>query len=497
MPITHQAPQTEDGQIKEVRRDPEQGLVIRAEFELSEDLQSRARSPGAVIQFAARSRIARLSIDIRPLSEIEIHGPVASLVASVRSVVASYGIEDLLGEVFLPGLPVGRLVICDQAQRLTSQETYQQYSENAFKLPAAFSIDYTGRFTIQPHRVVYDLQKHPTTDDLLAILLRPDGRSLLNRLQVAREVDNIVLEPGCGVITSCTMFLHRHYVVLESDPTELGRHMHAVVLDPITTRGPRIFLEFFNESDQTIVNPSVTGVIYAAEPVSTHVKTWDGGWAKSSDGELPPATSEYVRLVELFDGCEDTEAPDSYFNRAVAVIPERTNGFDEELANVAWTRPNIEATSQIDNRAAQCRVASNGSDARNFGTRLLAHVPKGGRRTVLLRNFPNLAEHLEISRAATAGKIRRLVFRKASFEHGPFLSARDHARLADFADLGLEVFWCNDPRRHVATHVFRGQRGFFCEIDQVEAFRSALVVAIYGSSKPLPPNECDRLGGLL
>ena len=81
------------------------------------------------------------------------------------------------------------------------------------------------------------------------------------------------------------------------------------------------------------------------------------------------------------------------------------------------------------------------------------------------------------------------MFRRASFEHGVFLSDRDHGRLADYEGLGLEVFWCNEARGHVPRHVFRGLRGYFTAPDAVDRFRSTLVFAIYGSIKPLSDPE--------
>ncbi len=37
-------------------------------------------------------------------------------------------------------------------------------------------------------------------------------------------------------------------------------------------------------------------------------------------------------------------------------------------------------------------------------------------------------------------KVSRVVFRRGSYEHGNFLSARDHGRLADYETLGMDVF---------------------------------------------------------
>jgi len=115
----------------------------------------------------------------------------------------------------------------------------------------------------------------------------------------------------------------------------------------------------------------------------------------------------------------------------------------------------------------------------------------------LLGYFPNLIEHTEICAAALRRKIARLCFRRPSFEHGVFLSDRDHGRLADYEGLGLEVYWCNEVRTHVVRHAFRGLRGYFTTPDKLDRFRSALVFAIYGSIKPLSDQEITHTERLI
>jgi hypothetical protein len=61
----------------------------------------------------------------------------------------------------------------------------------------------------------------------------------------------------------------------------------------------------------------------------------------------------------------------------------------------------------------------------------------------------------------------------------------------------VEVLWCNDLRKHLAVHVFRGHRGFFCKLDQVDAFKNALIIAVYGSSITLVTTEAERLTRLI
>ena len=491
---TYIAPQTEDGWITETSDETSGEMIITVAFSVPAEVRNAELLAHA--RFACRSRIARLGIDIRPVSDIQIEGATASLRASVRATVPQYQIHDLLHRVLIPGIRVGRLVICDPGKQLSSKDVYEEYSDNSFKLPAGFSIDAQGKFTIRPHRVVYDLHSKPSVEDLLAILSRSDGKSLLNRLQVARQVDNILLGPGEGIITSCTMFLHRHFVVLESAPTALGRHMHAVVLDPIATRGPRIFLEFFNDTSNTIVNPSAVGSIFVAEQIQTKKPTWTGMIDGSTHIDTTAATSEYLRVSKIFAEDRVSIEHDSYFDRPVAVVAGPLTDVESDSPR-EWARPVVADSSALAIRVAQSRLVSDDSCVKSFGTRIVSDLPDGFGGTVILRHFPNLGEHLDIAAAAANRKIDRLIFQKASFEHGPFLSARDHARLVDYADLGIEVVWCNDLRRHLAVHVFRGHRGFFCEIDAVDGFKNSLVVAVYGSSRPLPSREADKLSELI
>jgi hypothetical protein len=121
----------------------------------------------------------------------------------------------------------------------------------------------------------------------------------------------------------------------------------------------------------------------------------------------------------------------------------------------------------------------------------------GVEATVLMEYFPNHIEHLVLCMAAVDRRIARLVFRSASFEHGPFLSARDHGRLADYEAFGVEVGWFNEIFEETALHVYRGQRGFFVPFRSIEAFKSSLVFAIYGSTLPLPEQEFLALRNLL
>ncbi len=489
-------PQSEDGVVSRVSSVEGNRCTVEARIPLKRGFLEviRGREDGLV--FAARSRLARLGIDVTPEGEIAIDGDVAEFRAELKSVIPSYGIGDLLPEIVVPGLKLGRLVFCPEERRLNSEQILEQIRAGALQLPRHFSIDDKGSFTIQPHRRVYDLAKELSRDDVVSIAAAQDGRVMLNRLQLPREVENIVLEPGEGVITSCSMFLHRHYVVLDRQSHRLGRHLQAIVLDPVSTRGTRVFLEFTNCSETTIVNPSVRAVLYDATPIEAKVTVFPVRLPDGLDEEQRPVrTFESVR--DLFGRIEGGVAPHergSYYARTVAVVRDwdavSTGGEPEAV----WKGPE-ESPRDIDAIRAT-RDYSQGHAPR-FGTTILAGLEDGAQATVLLGYFPNLVEHFEICQAAITGRISRLVFRRASYEHGPFLSARDQSRLADYAALGLEVFWCNDAWGHLAKHTYRGLRGYWLEPRTEAGFHNALIIAIYGSARPLSEGDCGKLRELL
>jgi predicted Rossmann-fold nucleotide-binding protein len=492
--VSYATPQTDDGAISKVlRRSADEGCEVEIRIPLTRRFRAlvEGREPDAV--FASRSRLARLGIDVTPVGAIELNGDHARLQARLETAIPSYGVGRFLPEVVVPGLKMGRLVFCPEERRLDSQAILAAIRAGHLQLPAAFSIDDDGSFTIRPHRRVYELSRGLTREDLLSILASAEGRSVLNRMQIAREVENIVMEPGSGVITSCSMFLHDHYVVLDRESRHLGRHLQAIVLDPVSTRGTRVFLEFTNCSDKTIVNPSVTARIYEAVPEQPVVTVFPVA-LPAGIAEVDRPRASYEAVLGLFDRLEAGHAGSGYYDRLCAVVDDWAAVAAGELPRRVWHSPGERSESIEALRSTRDYTAGK---VPVFGTSILAEVPAGTRGTVLLGYFPNLIEHLQICNAALEGRIARVVFRRASFEHGPFLSAKDQSRLADYESLGLEVFWCNEDWGHLAMHVFRGLRGYFVEPHKESRFKNALIIAIYGSARPLSDIDVARLRELL
>jgi hypothetical protein len=181
----------------------------------------------------------------------------------------------------------------------------------------------------------------------------------------------------------------------------------------------------------------------------------------------------------------------SYQNRPLVVIENFGALVAGRLPELVSTRPASGERSPASLRTT-LDYSQVGRDSGQFATRMLAQLPEGKRATLLVEYFPNLIEHVAICNAVLTGRVGTLVFRRASFEHGQFLSANDHVRLADYEALGARVVWCNDDRRHLAIHAFRGLRGYFVEPAEIQRFKNSLVLAVYGSAEKLL--ESDEKG---
>ncbi|QIK38366.1 hypothetical protein GWK36_10680 [Caldichromatium japonicum] len=489
-------PETGDGWITQVVARDAEGFVIDARFVLKPDFRALIGGRVQDLVFAARSRLARLGINILPLDEPQLNGESADLRLKIIAAIASFGIEGHLERIVIPGLRVGRLVFCPEDNRLDSCAIHQLVQNNGLQLPAGFSLAGNGYLILRPQQRIYRFIKPLTPAEVTAIATHADGKDLLNRLQVRVDVEHIELPPRDGLVTACSMFLHRHYVVLRNLDESLGVHLQATVLDPVSTRGTNVYLEFINRTDQLIINPSVAATVHEAIHSEPRPLYWHGR------AQLEPGEAEAIAgcrsLAAIFDRLESGPVRDRYSHRMAAVTRDPAALLQGADPDLLWTHPQAPLDPQAGPDLASRSLAGGLRPTHpECGTQILSELPAGARATLLLGYFPNLIEHTQICAAALQHKIQRIIFRRASFEHGQFLSARDHGRLADYEALGLEVFWCNEARGHVVRHVFRGLRAYFTTPDKVERFCSCLIFAIYGSTKPLADPAVEQVERLL
>lgn len=480
-------PETGDGWITRLIGADAAGFAVEARFTISPRFRALVQGREPALVFAARSRLARMGIDICPLDTPVFNGDHVLFTLRVVAAIPSFGLAEHLEQIVVPGLRVGRLVFCPEDSRLDSAGIHRLIHANEIQVPAGFSVDSRGYLILRPQRQRFRFHKPLTLEEVVAIATHADGKDLLNRLQIRETVEHIELPPADGLVTACSMFLHRHYVVLRNLDDALGFHLQATVLDPISTRGTNIYLEFVNRSAQLIINPSVAASVHEAIPVAPTRRYWHGHASLEPGASETDPRQDYQALAAIFDRLEAAPIKDRYSHRMMAVTRDPESLLAGAAPERVWTRPETPRDPRGGTDLAAGLVAEGLKidTLGEYGTQILDDLPDGARATLLLGYFPNLIEHTQICAAALRQCIGRIVFRRASFEHGHFLSGRDHGRLADYEGLGIEVFWCNDARGHVVRHVFRGVRGYFTTPEQVDRFRSNLIFAIYGSTKPL------------
>ncbi len=480
-------PETDDGWITAVRGRDGEALVVDARFALPSPFRSLVRGRESELVFAARSRLARLGINITPLDEPEFNGHFCHLRLSVVAAIRAYGMAEHLDRLVIPGLKVGRLVFCPEDTRLGSTAIHHLIRDNQIQVPAGFSLDAHGYLILRPQQQIFRFSHQLTPQEVTAVVNHADGKDLLNRLQIRERVDNIELAPNDGLVTACSMFLHRHYVVLQNLDDSLGFHLQATVLDPVSTRGTNIYLEFINRSDQLIVNPTVAATVHEAVRLTPERRYWHGGPEASTDN----GGDDCDGLIQIFDRLEGSPVLGQASHRLMAATIRPQDLLTGADPDFVWARPDtpVSPAAEADSVRSESSLGPDTDPEAYGGSGILPTLPDEAGATLLLGYFPNLIEHTEICASALRRKVSRIIFRRPSFEHGAFLSDRDHGRLADYEGLGLEVFWCNEVRRHVVRHVFRGLRGYFTTPDKVDRFRSTLVFAIYGSIKPLTDAE--------
>ena len=313
--------QSKDGVISEIIRSDKRSATFLARFELTKELADRLKAEPEHMVFSERSRIARLGVQMRcdPIDSDSLEDRTLTLRLTAMPFISRYPGMDMLAPFFTPGFPVGRLLFCDPEALLSADAVMDALESARIKLPASTSISSSGGIVIAPHKVVCRLRDGMTPELLSRILLDADGREILNRRQIQEKVSAIILPPADGVITTCSMYLNEHYVMLQSG-SELGRQFAATVLDPIKTRGVRIYLEIANETDQPIVNPLISARIYSAKKSRTY--------AVSRPGPGPKALLDFEAMKKFEVQLDQAKSPNCHLtHRPVAVMPKDTADF--------------------------------------------------------------------------------------------------------------------------------------------------------------------------
>ncbi len=481
--------QSDDGVIAKVLDRGAREIRFQSSFGLSPYMVERLKNHPEHILFSERSRIARLGIQITcdPPTIDQLQGDQLVVTQTASAAISGYPALDQLTPFFVPGLPVGRLVYCDPDALLSSEQVMAAIERAELKLPASTAISSDGSIVIAPHKVVCGLRHDIDNQTFGRILLREDGREMLNRYQIGRTVPHVTIAPGDGVITTCSMFLNEHYVVLQSG-FSLGRNLPATVLDPIKTRGIRIYLEIINGTGHAIVNPLITARIYGVPKL------------KSGERRKAPAGNHrrygYADLKKLESRLAGKGARTCHhLSRPLAVAPS-SNGL-EKVKKAVNGPPSACQVSK-----AHCSVARNDFSQRSqcphiYATSRLRELVGKSAAILMLEYFPNLVEHRDIINLVADGLVKALYFYEPSSEHGPFLSQEDHSRLQEYHAFGVAVYWVCGLNRRLMVHTMRDGKGYFVDPGRLADFHKSMLFAFYGSNQPLSPDGMARLGGLM
>ncbi len=482
--------QSDDGRILKVLTRDENQITFQTAFGLSQHMIQRLKNRPEHILFSERSRIARLGVQItcEAPSLDQLDGDQVILTQTASAVIPGYPGLDQLSPFFDEGLPVGRLVYCDPDALLSSEEVMAAIERSDFKLPASTAIASDGSIVIAPHRVVCTLRNGIDSETFGRILLREDGRDMLNRYQVQRSVPHVIIPPGEGVITTCSMYLNEHYVVLQSG-FALGRNLPATVLDPIKTRGIRIYLEIINGTQHTIVNPLISARIYGAPKERTHERRK----SEPVHNHVRLTTDELAALRRHLP--QEKGRTCHFIDRSVAVI-DPARGWEKAAFYPNGPKAKCPVSKAI------CSTARNDFSSlsccpHTYATSRIEASRLKAKSTLVMTYFPNLVEHRDIVNLVAADKIKSIYFYEASCEHGPFLSQEDHSRLQDYHAFGVDVFWVCSLNQRLMEHTMRDGKGYFVAIERLADFHKSMLFAFYGSTLPLSETGIARLGQLM
>lgn len=484
--------QSEDGFISQIIENQRTSLVFTAEFKADPGFVRKYSEAPEDFVFSERSRIARLGVQIK----IEENQPVGidndaiRLTLRASSVISTYPAFDLLRDFLKIGFAVGRIVYCDPAALLTSEEVIAALNASELKLPKLITISTAGNILIAPHQSLFYLRDDIDSDILGRILNWEEGREILNLYQYEKAVDALTVLPGDGIITSCSMYLNEHFVVLKST-SELGKHLPATILDPIKTRGIKIFLEIVNDTEQPIVNPLIKAQIYRARKKTNYL---DQQTNRSHRGF--PVYS-YDQMMKLGGKLAIPEASNGISSaNPMAMIPNDGKGpsaaiLSCEDSQVERPHPQSENLSQAGSGffGGQCRPL--------FMTSKLKSELQKSPSSLALKYFPNLYEHREIINLVNSGHLTSLYFFEPSHHHGPFLSQSDHSRLQEYHSYNVDVHWVSSLTARLMMHTMRDGLGYFVLPERLVDFHRSMIFAFYGSSLDLTSAAVDRLGGLL
>ena len=429
------------------------------------------------LNFTERSSLARIGIEMATTRRPWFEGGKAFIEVDAFIYDANFPSAPYFQKMLRPGTAAGRLFHAPEAAKLSSGEIWDAIKNHRIKLPRGVSIDRFGRVFITPHCVRYTLNPEVTRLQFERVVSGEQTRSFLDKVQIRTEMETLTIAPHSGILTSCTMYLKDHYVVLNRGEGNFGLHCSAVLLDPIKTYGTNIMLEIYNTSDQVVVNPVVSVEVFRAP-------TPDDSVQRKLHGRRRRMFAVSSQVYKHLDEARPAEFGAKKRRPSVSTIwPESTI----ENRAVLFTAGNDFAKAvKKDELPLVHRSVVEALDSRPADA-----------DTLLVDYFPDLPEHMELLTHLSKMKLKRVIFRKPSRTHGFFFSTNAHARLDNLYSLGIDVYFHHEDTKDLYFHTYKRGCGFFVREEIVQKFMEATTVAFYGSALDIEGDTGKRIEDLI
>lgn len=473
---------SQDGQILAVRNKDERMVALTLAFWPRNPAElDFMQSQLAQLRFTERSALARIGIEMVADPELRIEKGRILLDADAFLFDESFPNAPYWKKLLRLGSPIGRLYYAPASAKLSTGEIWDAVKENRIKLPNTISIDRLGRVYITPHQVYYTINPRIPRSSFERVMSGAAGRSFLDKIQVRHEASPLTIMPHSGLLTSCSLFLKEHYVVLNQGEGNFGIHTSALLLDPVKTFGTNVMLEIYNQGDQPIVNPLVSVEIFKA-PIPQD---------NESKGLVKKRTRLHASAQDLIKHMEENPPTgDSASARPNLRISVRGSTATQDNLSIC-----VNAAGFADLKAKLSSPAEMPGAQRTL-IQAMDHAPEDA-DTLLLEFFPNQLEYIELLARLTQLKLRRIIFRKPSRTHGFFLSSSAHACLDIFEALNLQVYWMNEQMNDLYVHSYKKGHGFFIREELVKRFNEATILAFYGSAVGLDDVQTKRISTLI
>jgi len=474
---------SQDGQILAVRRKDARTLSLTLAFWPRHPAEWKfLQEHVAALRFTERSTLARIGIEMMPQGVARVDGRRIILEADAFLFDESFPNAAFWSQLLRPGIPVGRLFYAPASAKLTSTEIWDAVQAHRLKLPASISIDRHGRVFLTPHALTYTLNPRLTRPAFERMVTGESGRSFLDKVQIRHDAAPITIAPRTGILTSCSMYLKEHYVMLSPGEGNFGIHTSAVLLDPIKTFGTNIMLEIYNHGEHPVVNPMVSLEIYRAPAPA----------AQAEKTRARPRLQDITAARALYD-CLDARPP---LATATAARPRTRVSVRGQSSTMANPSVFLDAEAFAALRARPATAKLDAICGHRTMIQAMDAAPAGA-DTLVVDYFPNLLEHVEILTRLAKLPLKRLIFRRPSRTHGFFFSSNAHARLDTFDALGIKVYWFNPELGDLYLHSYKKSHGFFLREEITKRFQESTILAFYGSSVGLDSAQTQRISALI